>query len=312
MSISHMTCSSGRLPVTLMEAILKSPLAPQLSVEPDKIAQSRKSMNLFGRIMPSARGVKIRPISYGGVPCEQHQPRNAPSNRVLVYFHGGGYCVGSPVSHRHVISRLACKAKMRAVAPDYRKAPEHSHPAPIDDAVVVYSALLEEGVKPENIYLAGDSAGGNLVLATLLRLRELSIPMPAAACCISPWTDLSMSGETISSKVDADLVLTPTLLNQFATHYTAGTPFDDCGNDSAISPLAADLNQLPPLLIQVGSEEILLDDSLRIAEKAKKEGVHVELQIWEKMQHVWHYSFPMLKDGRLAIDEIASFFDRNQ
>lgn len=312
MSICHMTCSSGRLPVTLVNAILKSPFSPDLSVEPGKIDHSRRSMNFFGRLMPSARGVKIQSISYGGVACEQHQPKNAPTNRVLLYFHGGGYCVGSPVSHRHLISRLARKSRMRAVAPDYRKAPEHPYPAPIEDAVSVYSALLEEGVKPENIYFAGDSAGGNLVLETLLKLRETSVPLPSAACCISPWTDLSMSGETIATKEDVDLLLTPALLDQFAAHYTAGASAETRGSSATLSPLVADLNQLPPLLIQVGSEEILLDDSVRLAEKAKKVGVQVELQIWEKMQHVWHYTFPMLKDGRMAIDEIASFFDRNQ
>ncbi|RLT98029.1 alpha/beta hydrolase [Ketobacter sp.] len=312
MSICHMTCSSGRLPVTLVNTILRSPFSPDLSVEPAKIAHSRRMMNFYGRLMPQARGVKIQAINYGGVACEQHQPKHAPSNRVLLYFHGGGYCVGSPMSHRHIISRLARKARMRAVAPDYRKAPEHPHPAPIEDAVSVYHALLEEGVKPENIYLAGDSAGGNLVLATLLRLRETGVPLPSAACCISPWTDLSMSGTTITTKESVDLLLSPGLLEQFAAHYTAGASAEARGSRSALSPLAADLNQLPPLLIQVGSEEILLDDSVRLAEKAKKTGVQVELQIWEKMQHVWHYTFPMLKDGRMAIDEIASFFDRNQ
>ncbi|HAG93907.1 MAG: alpha/beta hydrolase [Pseudomonadales bacterium] len=312
MSISHMTCSSGRLPVSLVNLVLKSPIAPSLSVEPGTIEHSRKSMDFFGKIMPVARGVKIQSISYGGVPCQQHQPRKAPSNRVLLYFHGGGYCVGSPLSHRHLIARLAKQSKMRAVAPDYRKAPEHTHPAPIEDAVNVYSALLEEGVKPENIYLAGDSAGGNLVLATLIRLRDLSIALPAAACCISPWTDLSMSGETIASKGHVDLLLTPELLRQFASHYSAGVSAEQRGNSSAMSPLAADLTGLPPLLIQVGSEEILLDDSVRLAEHAKRDGVAVELQIWEKMQHVWHYTFPMLKDGRIAISEIAAFFDRNQ
>lgn len=201
---------------------------------------------------------------------------------------------------------------MRAVVPDYRKAPEHPCPAPVEDALAVYRELLNEGVKPGNIYLAGDSAGGNLVLATLLQLKDADHPMPAAACCISPWTDLSMSGDTIATKQHSDLLLTPTLLQQFADNYTAGTASEERGARSEMSPLAGDLNQLPPLLIQVGSEEILLDDSVRLAEKAAKSGVDVELQIWEKMQHVWHYTFPMLKDGRMAISEIASFFDRNQ
>lgn len=312
MSICHMTSSSGRLPVNLVNLLLKSPLAPMLSVEPGKIEHSRKSMDFYGRMMPVARGVKVRSLSYGGVLCHQHQPGKAPSNRVLLYFHGGGYCVGSPLSHRHLIARLAKQAKMRAVAPDYRKSPEHPHPAAIEDAVNVYSALLDEGVKPDNIYLAGDSAGGNLVLETLIRLRELSMPMPAAACCISPWTDLSMSGETIATKEGVDLLLSPALLNQFAQHYCAGASSEQRATSTSISPLAAQLHGLPPLLIQVGSEEILLDDSLRLAENAKRDGVMVELQIWEKMQHVWHYTFPMLKDARLAISEIAAFFDRNQ
>jgi len=307
-----MTCSSGKLPVTLFNLFLKSPLVPSMSMQDDHVGYARKSLDLFGRMMPVASGVKVSTIHYGGVACEQHQPRTAPSNRVLLYFHGGGYCVGSPVSHRHLVSRLARECRMRAIAVDYRKAPEHAYPAALEDAVAVYLDLLAEGVKPGNIYLAGDSAGGNLVIATLLQLKTLQQPQPAAAACISPWLDMAIAGETTATKADVDLVLTVGILNEFAQRYARDIPREERGSHATLSPLAGDLAELPPLLLQVGSEEILLDDSLRFADKAAKAGTTVEVQVWERMQHVWHIGFNMLKDGRLAIREIASFFARNQ
>jgi monoterpene epsilon-lactone hydrolase len=312
MTTCEMACSSGRLPVSMVNALLRSPFAPELSVDKHKLQHSRKSMNFWGKLMPVASGVKVRCAELGGVTCEIHQPKTAPSNRVLLYFHGGGYCVGSPQSHRHIVSRLAKQCGMRAVVPDYRKSPEHPYPAPVEDAVAVYKTLMDQGIKPGNIYLAGDSAGGNLVLATLLSLKSLNQPLPAAASCISPWTDLSMSGATMASNEEADLILTPHLLHQFAEHYMSGSGGEGQNCNPGLSPLFADLTQLPPLLIQVGSEEVLLDDSVRLAAKAESCGVTVELQIWDRMQHVWHYTFPLLRDGRMAISEIALFFDRNQ
>ncbi|MDY6921580.1 MAG: alpha/beta hydrolase [Pseudomonadota bacterium] len=312
MTVSHMVCSSRAVTVKLLDLIWRSPLAPDLSPAPEKLNRSRKKMDFTGRLMPRARGVKQRDVSYGGVSCVQHQPRHAPSNRVVLYFHGGGYCVGSPDTHNHMVSRLAKRAAMCAVVPRYRKAPEHPYPAPLEDAVSVYQALLDEGIKPGNLYLAGDSAGGNLVLVLLLRLKQEGMPLPAAACCISPWTDMGLQGDTLNTKAKTDNMLNGDLLEHFAQLYTQGMAAEQRCQQPYLSPLAGDLAGLPPLLVQVGSEEVLLDDAVRLTEKAQQAGVAVELQIWEKMQHVWHLSFPVLKDGRLAILEIAEFFDRNQ
>ncbi len=310
MSIQHMPCASGRLAVALVNSLLRSPFAPNLDVAAERIQKSRDSMNLFGNLMPVATGVGIRQQTLDGVDCVLHQPDNAPANRVLIYFHGGGYCLGSPQSHRHIVSRLAQETGVRAIVPNYRKSPEHPFPAPVLDAIAVYRAVLDQGIKPQNIYLAGDSAGGNLVLEVLLKLKSRSLPMPAAGCCISPWTDLTMSGESIHSKADVDVVLSEKLLQDFADCYCRGINQGIARNDPELSPLFADLSGLPPLMIQVGSDEVLLDDSLRLAERAKAAAVDVRLQVWERMQHVWHYSFLFLKDARLAISEIADFFNQ--
>jgi len=284
---------------------------PELTVDPTKIKKSRASMDFFGKLMPVARGVVVRQQKVGGVECEIHQPNNAPANRVLIYFHGGGYSLGSPRTHRHIVSRLASEAALRAVVPDYSKSPEAPYPAPIEDAVAVYKAILDQGIKPANVFLAGDSAGGNLVLVTLLRLKSLGLSMPAAACCISPWTDLTVSGNTINTKTDTDHMLSGTLLNQFADNYCLGLGQGARRDQPGLSPLFADLSGLPPLLIQVGSEEVLLDDALRFTEKAEAAGVKVSLQVWEKMQHVWHLLFLFVKDGKLAISEMAHFLDQS-
>lgn len=311
MAIHRIPKSSSKLAVYLVNRLLNSSLSPGLEVEPHTIDKSRKSMNLWGKLMPVARGVKVNSDVLNGVSCDIHKPKSHHKEKVLLYFHGGGYCVGSPLSHRHIVSRLAKETNLKAVVPDYRKAPEHRFPAPIEDAVSVYQGLLEQGVLPRDIYFCGDSAGGNLVLSTLLRLKENGDPLPAAASCISPWTDLSMSGVSIEEQAEHDFLLSKELLNQFASHY-APEHEEDLRKHHHISPLFAELEGLPPLLIQVGSREVLLDDSVRLLENAREAGVNAQLQIWEDMQHVWHYSFTMLKDGRNAITSIAQFFDKHQ
>lgn len=310
MTIQHIPSSSSPIMVSLLNAFLRSPMAPALDVSPGKIERSRKSMDFFGRSMPVAKGVLIEPAVYGNVSCQVHRPAKAPSNRVMLYFHGGGYCVGSPQSHRHLVARLALETGLSVIAVEYRKAPEHPYPAAIEDALAVYQAVLDQGIRASNTFLAGDSAGGNLVLQTLLGIKEKQLPLPAAGCCISPWTDMTLSGATIRSNATTDYLLSPELLRDFAHCYSAQHPASDGLACPGLSPLFADFSGLPPLLIQAGSEEILLDDSLRLAEQAQAAGVEVTLQIWERMQHVWHYSFRFLKDGQLAIAEIGRFVDR--
>ncbi len=309
MTVLRIPRSSGKIINGLINGVLRSSFAPKLDVEPDLIHKSRRNMDFWGSLMPLARGIRVRQQVIESVACELHQPPKTSGERVVLYFHGGGYCVGSPKSHRHVVSQLARETGMRVVVPDYRKSLEHPFPAPIEDALAVYHTLLQRGVKPSNIFFCGDSAGGNLVLSTMLKLKDDGTPLPAAASCISPWTDLTMSGESILDKASLDYLLSHSLLQQFANHYLATHRHESGPLHHHVSPLYGDLSGLPPLLLQVGSHEVLLDDSIRLLEKAIQSGVNAQLQIWEDMQHVWHYSFALLKDGREAIEAIAHFFD---
>lgn len=300
-------CSSGRLSVFLLDLMLKSPFRPKLAVADGELLSSRKSMDRWGEKMPPVRGVTVTSDTLAGLYCEIHTPSDAHSNQVLLYFHGGGFCLGSPRSHRNLVSRLAQAAGIRAVVPDYRKSPEHPFPAALDDTVRLYRHFLDQGIKPANIVFAGDSAGGNLVLTTLLKLKQDGLPLPAAGCPISPWCDVALTGETLRSKADVDLILTPLLLQQFRERFVA----EDHWNDPLVSPLQGDFSGLPPLLIQVGSREILLDDARRVAQRAAQAGVPVQLEVWDEMQHVWHYTAFLLKDGRLALRHIGEFLKAN-
>lgn len=304
MSESRVAKSSGRLPVLVLNTMLKLSIKPELAVEGGHLHKSRRSMDRWGTWMPSVSGVTVKKEVLAGVPCEVHMPDSAPSNRVILYMHGGGFALGSPASHRNLVSRLAQLAGMKAISMNYRKAPEHPFPAAITDTVAVYRHCMDQGLKPSNIVFCGDSAGGNLVLTTLLKLKQDSLPLPAAGCCISPWCDLTMKAASIQGNAATDLILTPQLLQQFADQYVPATE----RSQPLISPVFGDLAGLPPLLIQVGSSEILLDDARNMAARARQAQVSVELEVWEDMQHVWHYTALFLKDGRRALQRISDFF----
>jgi len=304
MSETAVAKSSGRIPVVLLNAMLKLSIKPELAVEGNHLQSSRRSMDRWGSWMPALSGVSVRHETLSGIPCEIHTPDNSPSNRVIVYMHGGGFAVGSPASHRNLVSRLAQAAGMKAISMNYRKAPEHPFPAALNDTVAIYRYCLDQGIKPSNIVFCGDSAGGNLVLTTLLKLKQDGLPLPAAGCSISPWCDLTLEAGSIRNNAGLDLILNPPLLQQFADLYA---PADQRRNP-LVSPLFGDLAGLPPLLIQVGSHEVLLDDSRHMAARARDAGVPVELEVWEGMQHVWHYTAFFLKDGRRALARIGAFF----
>lgn len=300
--------TSGRLPIWLFNALLKSSIRPELAVTDGHLNRSRKSMDRWGEWMPRLRRVMIQPGTHAGLYCETHIPSGVHSNRIILYFHGGGFAVGSPRSHRHLVSRLAQAAGMKAIAIEYRKAPEHPYPAALDDTTRAYRQLLDQGYRPEHIVLAGDSAGGNLTLTTLLRLRDEGVPLPAAACAISPWCDVTLALPSIVTNAARDLILSPLLLQQFRDLYVNS----DQQQAPQVSPLFADLTGLPPLLLQVGSDEVLLDDARQLARRAARAGVPVTLEVWEGMQHVWHYSALFLQDGRRALARIGEFFRQQQ
>jgi epsilon-lactone hydrolase len=221
----------------------------------------------------------------------------------ILYFHGGGYYFCSPKSHRALVFGLATRAGAPTFSLDYRLAPEHRFPGALDDAMTAYRQLVADGTPPESIVIAGDSAGGGLALATLVALRDAGDPLPAGGVLFSPWTDLAASGTTIRSNDGADPMFSGQAIGRAARVYLGDTP----ATHPYASPVYADLQGLPPLFIQAGSTEVLLDDSRRVAENARLAGVSVELQIWPKMPHVWQLFAPFLPEARQALDAAAGF-----
>lgn len=266
-----------------------------------------KDINEMRAVMiesPAPEGVTCTPVEAGGVSAEWSVAAGAAEDKVIVYVHGGGYVMGSAGSHRDMTGRLSKAAGARVLSLNYRMAPEHPFPAAVDDTVAAYKWLLDQGIKPANIAIAGDSAGGGLAFAALLAIRDAGHPVPAAGVGISPWVDMEGTGESMTTRAVVDPVVQKEGLLGMAKLYL-GTA--DPKNPLA-APLHANLAGLPPLLIQVGDHETLLDDSNRIAERARKAGVDVTLKVWDEMPHVWHLFAPILPEARQAIDEIGAFF----
>lgn len=248
-------------------------------------------------------GTSVDPVDAGGVPAEWVVAPGADSDRVLLYLHGGAYQIGSPGTHRHMVALLSGAAKARVLSVDYRLAPEHPFPAAVDDAVAAYRWLLAAGTDRGVLALAGDSAGGGLALASLVALRDAGEPMPAAAVVMSPWTDLALTGESLRTRADVDVLIKPGGMAETAQAYLAG---QDPRHPYA-SPLYADLHGLPPILIHVGDAEVILDDSTRLAARARAHGVAVTLEVWDEMPHVWHAFAGMLPEADQAIERIGSW-----
>ena len=250
-----------------------------------------------------ASDVKHDKFQASGVSAEWIIPPEATLDRVILYLHGGGYVIGSVNTHRALIARIARAAKARALAIDYRLAPEHPFPAAVDDAVKSYRWLLSQEIATSKIVVAGDSAGGGLTLALLTSLLIAHDPLPAAAVLISPWADLERTGRSMTTNAGRDQTIDAADLETMAKLYIGS---NDPRNPLA-SPLHTDFRGFPPLLIQVGEAESLLDDSIRVAERAKAAGVKVDLEVWPDMVHVWHIYAKILPEGQKAIDKIGSF-----
>lgn len=274
------------------------------SAEPD-FRKTREMMENTMRRMPSPRGVHYQPTTLAGVPAEWVTVPDAANHPVILYLHGGAYVSGSPRTHRIMTGTLAKRCQMRVLALDYRLAPEYPFPAGLDDALAGYRALLAEGIPAQQIVIAGDSAGGGLSLALLLRLRELGESLPAGAALLSPWTDLSFSGASLQSNRQQDKLLNQSMLEAAAQIYIGA----DSATNPLISQIYASLAGLPPLLIQVGSYEILLDDAKRIAEQVQQAGGDVDLQVYDGVGHVWHL-FTFVPEAQRAFDEIARFIQK--
>jgi acetyl esterase/lipase len=219
-----------------------------------------------------------------------------------LFLHGGAYVTGSPDLYRHVSWRFASAARAQFIAVEYGLAPEHPFPAALDDALAAWRALLGEGANPSHCAIMGDSAGGGLALALALRLRDTGVPLPGALVAISPWTDLAITGRSAQPPA-ADPMLYPEHLADYAAHYLAGAD----PRDPYVSPLYGDPSGLPPTLLQVGSDEILRDDSVRMAERMRDAGCNVTLEVWPRMPHVWHAFAPILPEAGRAIARIGEF-----
>ncbi len=230
-------------------------------------------------------------------------PDHAARHRCILYLHGGAYIAMSARTHRAITSRLACWSGARLFALDYRLAPEHPFPAALDDALAAYRALIAAGMPPSRIVVAGDSAGGGLALALLLAARDAGDDLPAGAVLFSPWTDLAVTGDSIIANNAADALFVGSWVSAIARHYLA----DAEATNPLVSPVYADLTGLPPLLIQVSDTEVLLDDSRRVAEHARRAGVEATLQIWPGLPHGWQIFAPILPEARNALRDAAAF-----
>lgn len=254
-------------------------------------------------ILPVAESVSCEPVSAGSIAAEWIVPEGAFDGDVMLYLHGGGYCVGSINTHRSMVSHIARAAKTKALLIDYRLAPENPFPAAVEDSTTVYNWLLSQGIAAGDIVIAGDSAGGGLSVATLVSLKEKEIPLPTAAVLLSPWVDLEITGDSIITRADIDPMVTKEGLAEMAGAYLGNTD----PRTPLASPLYAGLEGLPPMLIHVGAAEILLDDATRMADRAGQAGVDVTLNTAEDMCHVWHFFSSMLPEAMAAIEEIAQF-----
>ncbi len=266
------------------------------------IGAMRLTMNHLAVLRP--RGLRSRAETIGGVRCEWVWSRAtehcAP---ITLYLHGGGYVAGSPASHFYLGKLLSRASTSRVLMVDYRLAPEHQYPAQLDDVLAVYRALRERGIDVKNLALAGDSAGGNLGLALMLRLRELHLPLPVAFVGYSPWTDLTHAGASIAHNAERDAAIPVAMLAPLAQMYAGGNDL----RDPLISPLFGDCAGLPPMQLHVAQDEVLRDDTLRLAEKIRATGGEVDCRIWQNVMHAFPVFAEAVPEGRLALEQSGEF-----
>lgn len=285
--------------------------SPQLQQVIDAIkalsgkAESIEEMRAVNERMarPADSDVKSEPVLANRVKAEWISAPGTVADRTVLYLHGGGYVMGSLNTHRDLMGRIARAAQARVLGLDYRLAPEHPFPGAVDDAVVGYRFLLEQGLRPARIAIAGDSAGAALTLAILIAGRDAGLAMPAAAICLSPMIDLEFTGESMKTRKDVDPIFSPDGIGLLGKAYLAGTN----PRTPLASPLYADPKGFPPLLIQVGDHEVLLDDSTRLAQRAREAGVQVKLEVWPEMIHRFQMFAHVLPESQQAIEKIGKF-----
>ncbi len=294
----------SKLYVALLRKLLRGGVLPE-GEEGLRLARERMSGGgLLGSLTRSKPPKRTETING----CYTEWLGDPQSQTVLLYLHGGGYVMGSPATHRAMVNQLCAYGGFQALVPDYRLAPENPFPAGLEDAEAAYDFLIESGFKPENILLAGDSAGGGLSMALMLTLKEKGKPQPKAVALLSPWVDLTVSGDSHTDRADRDPMIDVSGIQQPIDFYRGETSADH----PLISPLFADLSGLPPMFVQVGTEEVLFNDSTRLVDNAKAAGVAAELEIWQDMPHVHQIGFKMVPESRAALQAIARFFRLQQ
>jgi acetyl esterase/lipase len=287
-----------------LPAILRASIRPLWASKMPVPAMRRLTEGLL-RYGLLPRAARISATTLGGRSCELITPAVGASEQVLFYVHGGGYVACSPRTHRPLTSRLCVALNATSYVPTYRLAPEHPYPAGLDDVHQSYLALMKKGVSSEHITLIGDSAGGGMALALAVRLRDRGEPLPARMVLISPWVDLTLQGESLQAKADSDPMLSLPWIYAKTPLYLASTRADDPG----VSPLFADLSGLPPTLVQVGTEEILLSDSERLKQRADASAWPLQLTVWDGMWHDFQMFADILPEANAAIAAIAKFVD---
>ena len=275
----------------------------KIDAERANVHHVRRRFHSLARILWTAFGVKKRQEPVHGLPSLWLRPKRARDDKLLLYLHGGAYIMGNIGTHRQFVSHIARISGVRSLLPEYRLAPEHKFPAAVDDAVGLYRGLLTDGFAPQNIAIAGDSAGGGLTMATLLSLRDAGDPLPATAVLLSPWLDLAASGESMTTRAQHDPWFKPDHMPFVADYYC--TP--EQRRHPLVSPVYADLSNLPPLYIQVGEDEILLSDSTRTAEKVRAAGGTVEIEIWHGMWHVFQAFIHLMPEAKIAVRKIGLY-----
>lgn len=287
---------------------LTSGYMEKLDVANVPVETARKHLETVAKtLLVRAVGVHVEQSQISGIDVDWHKPKGAREDKVLFYLHGGAYVLGSRRTHRQLVSHMARAAGITAVIPEYRLAPEHPFPAAIDDAVAVYRGLLESGFKPENIVISGDSAGGGLSVASLLALRHAGDPLPAAAVLLSPFLDVTASGESATTRADQDPWFDVSDMAVVASYYC---PDESQWRNPLVSPVFANVSGLPPMLIQVGDDEILLDDSTRLAQKLEAAGIDVEIEVWPDMWHVFQMFVGKMPESRRAIEKIGAYINK--
>ncbi len=265
------------------------------------VAKRRAAMEAVAfRVAPD---IDVQSVTVGGLPAQWLRAPGLTGPQTVLYLHGGGYVMGSCNTHRALAGAISRAAGAAVLLPEYRLAPEAPFPAAVEDAVAVYEWLLAEGHAPAQLAIAGDSAGGGLTAATLVALRDKSLPLPAAAVCISPWSDLTRNADSYRARAAADPMIAPEDVAEMAAHYLQGADPES----PLASPNFADLRALPPLLIHVGRDEILLDDAVQLHARAEAAGVTTTLEVWDDMIHVWHAFHPLLAAGRDGVARVGEF-----